>query len=99
MTAAPEHPSSGVQASCTVCGEPLPRALDGACPVCLLRVEVPRAGRSVIGTYERLQKLAEGGTATVFLARHTAHEELVALKVAKPEMAASAEARAAFGHG
>jgi eukaryotic-like serine/threonine-protein kinase len=52
-----------------------------------------------IGPYEVLQRLNEGGTGEVYIASHPDRDDLVALKIAKPELLESSEAVAAFRNG
>ncbi|MEP6766458.1 MAG: serine/threonine-protein kinase, partial [Gemmatimonadaceae bacterium] len=48
-----------------------------------------RIERALTGTYTIVRELGEGGMATVFLARDIKHDRDVAIKVLKPELAAS----------
>ncbi|HYJ11378.1 MAG TPA: protein kinase [Polyangiaceae bacterium] len=52
--------------------------------------------RTFIGDYERFQWLGEGAMGAVYLARHLASDEIVALKVAKKEIVGSPAALALF---
>ena len=49
-----------------------------------------------IGPYHVIDKLGQGGLSTVYQARHREHKSLVAIKIIKPEVFASAEGRAQF---
>lgn len=55
------------------------------CSACLLQSGL-ESEQSAFGEYERLQLLGEGAMGAVYLARHRASEELVALKVARREL-------------
>jgi serine/threonine-protein kinase len=50
----------------------------------------------VFGPYHVLDRLGKGGQSTVFKARHTEHQWLVALKVIRSELLAGKEARTQF---
>jgi len=98
--------------SCSVCGLDLPVPAGRnpndriVCAVCqanseamirhLLAQEDVRAGLSAIRDYELLQKIGQGGFGAVFLARHRATKQRVALKVMLPHIAADAGARLRF---
>ncbi|WP_017624044.1 protein kinase domain-containing protein [Nocardiopsis chromatogenes] len=78
-----------------------PPAAPGESPVKALRALLDRArgGRAdlaAIAGYTVLRELGRGGMGAVYLARHEATGEQVALKVMLPRAAASAQARARF---
>ncbi|GIG68578.1 protein kinase domain-containing protein [Phytomonospora endophytica] len=95
---------------CTKCGRDLGDA-DGvedyvcascqAEPAAVLRLllELAKGGRrelAPIAGYELIRELGRGGMGAVHLARHEATDEVVALKVMLPRVAASEQARARF---
>ena len=53
----------------------------------MIRVQEPMTG--TIGQYAVERELGRGATATVYIARDTKHDRLVALKIMKPELAAA----------
>lgn len=55
------------------------------CGACLLGTAI-ESERFFVGDYERFQPLGEGAMGTVYLARHVASDEIVALKLAKREL-------------
>jgi serine/threonine protein kinase len=94
----PFEPPRAASLEC-VCGRPLANASDAVCDACLFRAALGDERGEIVGEYELLQELAEGGTARVFLAKHLEQDELVALKLAKPEILVSDQAKAAFRAG
>lgn len=55
------------------------------CAACALLAGI-RDCRSLIGDYERFQLLGEGSMGAVYLAMHVGSDDVVALKLAKPEL-------------
>jgi serine/threonine-protein kinase len=55
-----------------------------------------RGGELVIGPYLVLEKLGQGGLSWVYKARHREHQNIVAIKMIRPEVFASPEGRQAF---
>ncbi len=58
----------------------------GSLPASLSSLTLP----CILGPYELVKRIGEGGMGTVFLARHTVMNRLVALKVVRPERLTSA---------
>ena len=56
---------------------------------------VPACG-SLLGDYELLMELGEGAMGKVYIAKHRQHSDLVAVKVAKPEVLDLAGGASAF---
>lgn len=76
---------------CAVCeSERLTTDFGELCGACALRVGITDE-RDLIGDYERFDQLGEGGMGVVYLAKHVTSDELVALKLAKPELLAHPE--------
>jgi serine/threonine-protein kinase len=81
---------------CQTCdGDILPTVAGHLCGSCLLTAAID-AERRFVGDYELFQKLGEGGMAEVYLAKHVASDEMVALKLAKASVVASAGGLAWF---
>lgn len=72
----------------------MPDIMAGACAACLLDVTLERPRR--VGDYELFQCLGEGGMGSVYLAKHAASDEIVALKLAKRELLDSEGGAALF---
>lgn len=69
---------------CLVCAAELIELPEGMrCAACAF--DIPDE-RNLIGDYERFDLLGEGSMGAVYLAKHVASDEIVALKLAKPEL-------------
>jgi serine/threonine protein kinase len=92
LTAAAEHPSAGSAAG-------LARALEAEGVLTGYQAEQLLAGKSrgfVLGPYRILDYLGQGATAYIFKAAHTATQQVVAVKVLKPEVLGNPEAHESF---
>jgi hypothetical protein len=93
MTSSPRSERSGV---CQRCGRPLsPTPLGLQCAPCLFSSALGEDGAR-IGDYELFEKIGEGATGVVHLARHIDNERALAIKLAKTEGFESGEALAIF---
>jgi eukaryotic-like serine/threonine-protein kinase len=93
LTSSPQSERSGV---CRRCGRPLsPTPLGLQCAPCLFASALGE-DRTRIGDYELFEKIGEGATGVVHLARHIDNERALAIKLAKTEGFESGEALAIF---
>jgi serine/threonine protein kinase len=84
---------------CTHCGAD---ALDidvkcGSCGAALAATGAHRmVGQIILGTYELVDVIGQGGMSVVFKARHNLTEQEVALKILPPELAAHSQVKSRF---
>jgi hypothetical protein len=91
------HPRAN---ACPTCNVTLARTPCGElCTACLFEAAMIDRGGERLGPYELLQPLDEGGTGIVYIAREQGQDGLLAIKIARPELAASADALLAFRNG
>jgi eukaryotic-like serine/threonine-protein kinase len=71
---------------CGGCGATLVASEWGElCVACALTLALPPEGQP-FGDYERFERLGEGAMGEVFIAKHRGSDDVVALKLAKPEL-------------
>jgi serine/threonine protein kinase len=84
---------------CPSCGHPV-LDIDVKCGKCGTALGATGAhrmiGQMVLGTYELVDVLGQGGMSVVFKARHKMTEQEVALKILPPELAAHSQVKSRF---
>ncbi len=84
---------------CPSCGHPV-LDIDVKCGKCGSALGATGAhrmiGQTVLGTYELVDVLGQGGMSVVFKARHKLTEQEVALKILPPELAAHSQVKSRF---
>jgi serine/threonine protein kinase len=84
---------------CPSCGHPV-LDIDVKCGKCGSALGATGAhrmlGQTVLGTYELVDVLGQGGMSVVFKARHKMTEQEVALKILPPELAAHSQVKSRF---
>lgn len=99
MTAQPHVAISTGPALCPVCGVERLRTEHGElCSACLFAAGMGE-GLGTVGSYTLLQQLDAGGTGIVYIAARDDQDGFCALKLARPELLANADAIAAFRNG
>src|SRR5512141_6944 len=84
---------------CTACGPPV-LDIDVKCPKCGHNLASSGShrllGTTVLGQYELVDVLGQGGMSVVYKGRHKMTEQEVALKILPPELAAHAQVKSRF---
>src|SRR5689334_8602771 len=85
--------------SCPACGKDV-LDIDVKCPACGAALGASGAhrmiGSTMLGQYELVDVLGQGGMSVVFKARHKMTEQEVALKILPPELAAHSQVKSRF---
>ncbi|MEM9491674.1 MAG: serine/threonine-protein kinase, partial [Myxococcota bacterium] len=88
-----------VQSTCRGCGAEI-FDIDVKCPVCGRPNNSSGAyrmvGKRILGQYEIVDVLGQGGMSTVYKARHSMTDQEVALKILPPELAAHSQVKSRF---
>lgn len=99
MSAAPHVLSTTRPAICPECGVERVRTEHGElCAACWF-AEGMGQEHETVGSYELVQRLDAGGTGIVYIAARDDQDGFCAIKIARPELLANADASAAFRNG